>query len=124
MADKIAEQVEKILPMGIGFADLLHEVQKVTAYEGKDLLQLAAKTGEEVGELLQAVLSFTGAPGCKYKNKTREHIDEECIDVIICAAATLFRDQPRKNMYLAELIDKKMRKWLEKVLVEKTLEAK
>jgi NTP pyrophosphatase (non-canonical NTP hydrolase) len=103
----------------IGFSNVLHEIQRITALEEKNLLELALKTSEENGELSQAVLSFMRAPGCAYKNKTREDVDEEAVDVMICALATLFKNQVRSNYDLAQLIEKKLQAWQDKIEKER-----
>lgn len=93
------------------FAEVLHEIQRITALEEKSLMELALKTSEENGELAQAVLSFMKAPGCAYKKKTRADVDEEAVDVMICALATLFKNQTRTNYELVQLIEKKLKSW-------------
>ena len=97
------------------FGDVLHLIQEITDRERKSLMELALKTSEETGELAQAVLSFMKAPGCAYKGKTREDVDEEAVDVIICAAATLFRNQVRTNAELRMVFQKKLDAWQRKI---------
>lgn len=103
----------------MSFSRVLMDIAAVTSLEEKTLEQLTMKTQEEVGELAQAVLSFTKAPGCAYKNKTREDVDEEAVDVILCAAATLFRNQVRSHPELEELIYRKIDAWKQKIEMER-----
>lgn len=118
MTPKDIEVVEALRANAVGFNNLFHAIQRVTSLEQKTLEQLAMKTAEETGELNQAVLSFMKAPGCAYKNKTREDVDEEAVDVILCAAAVLFRNQSRPNFELSELMERKLKAWLDKVVKE------
>jgi hypothetical protein len=47
-------------------------------------------------------------------------VDEEAVDVLICAAAVLFRNQVRSYKELEELIYKKIENWKYKISMEKT----
>lgn len=85
----------------------------------KTLYEFLAKLFEEAGEVAEAVLSATGAPGCGYKNKTEKDILEEGCDVIIVASALLFsRGMTTKD--LIETLHMKMDKWEEKLGPVKT----
>jgi NTP pyrophosphatase (non-canonical NTP hydrolase) len=99
--------------------NVLEAVKEVIPLEQKTLQELALKTSEETGELAQAVLSFTGAPGCAYKMKSRADLDEEAIDVIICAAATLFKNQIRPDQELQAVFEQKIEAWKTKIAKER-----
>lgn len=84
------------------------------AKEGKSLQEMTLKCAEEVGELAQAVLSFTGAKGCVYKEMKKEHVIEELADVIIVSLAMVARVGIGKEEIKAE-IERKLNKWIEKM---------
>lgn len=95
------------------FDAILSEICRVAStLERKSTQELALKTGEETGELQQAVLSVTEAPGCKYKNKTWEDVDEEAVDVVICALATCLKGDGNLTKLLP-IFEKKIQKWKE-----------
>lgn len=64
---------------------LLDKVNYYTLRDSKDLTQRGLKCSEEVGELAQAILSYTNACGCSYKKLGVDKVLEEAIDVIIVA---------------------------------------
>lgn len=79
--------------------------------------QKALKTAEETGELAQAVLSCYGAHCCSYKEKDKDAILTEAIDVIQCALSVIsksFEEEgfPREKFELIYTI--KLDKWEEK----------
>ena len=82
--------------------------------EGKSLQEQALKCAEEVGELAQAVLSFTGAKGCVYKEMKKEHVIEELADVIIVALAMVAKVGISREEIKTE-IERKLNKWIEKM---------
>ncbi|MEG2985747.1 MAG: MazG-like family protein, partial [Peptostreptococcaceae bacterium] len=65
------------------------DIEKLTVIDKKTLVERTLKLSEEVGEVAQAVLSYSDACGCGYKNKTKEDVVEECLDVIIVASAII-----------------------------------
>ncbi len=92
------------------------EIQKLTSIDTKTLVERTLKLSEEVGEASQAVLSHSNACGCGYKNKSKEDIVEECLDVIIVASSIISQSYDNnvdiesiKNVY-----NKKLNKWKEK----------
>lgn len=101
------------------FHDVLIDIAAVTEMEEKDLTQLALKTSEETGELAQAVLSVTGAPGCKYKGKTHMDVVEEAVDVILCASATMFKTGI-SHLIIAKMFRTKLDAWTDKITKEKS----
>ena len=82
--------------------------------EGKDLVQMTLKCGEELGELSQAVLSHTDAPGCGYKNLGKDEIAEEIADVFIVNVAIAAKAGITKEE-LKYWLEKKMIKWIDKI---------
>jgi NTP pyrophosphatase (non-canonical NTP hydrolase) len=99
----------------VTFDEVIQKISAITELrERKSTQELALKTSEEVGELAQAVLSVTEAPGCKYKNKTWADVDEEAVDTIICAFATALRGDPDPKRLLP-VFQRKLEKWLEKL---------
>jgi NTP pyrophosphatase (non-canonical NTP hydrolase) len=92
------------------------EIQKLTCIDKKTIEQRTLKLTEETGELAQAILSNTNACGCGYKNKSKQDITEECLDVIIVASSII--SQNYNNEVDIELIkdiyNKKLIKWKQK----------
>jgi len=97
--------------------DRIFEISRTK--EGKNLLQMALKCGEEYGELSQAVLSYTEAPGCAYKGKTQADVAEEIADVFIVDVAMAVKAGITKEV-LKEQILIKMNKWIEKITSDPT----
>lgn len=80
-------------------------------YEKKNLIEMSLKGAEEMGELAQAVLSYMQSPGCGYKGKTLEDVNEEACDVIIVMMALLSKAGiSKEEMKIA--INTKLDKWL------------
>jgi NTP pyrophosphatase (non-canonical NTP hydrolase) len=97
------------------FNKVVQEIFRITNnVERKSTQELALKTGEEVGELQQAVLSVTDAPGCGYKGKTWDDVEEEVVDVVICALAVAFKGGTLPG-HLLPIFERKMAKWMEKL---------
>jgi len=100
---------------------LLDEIFEISrTKEGKSLQELTLKCSEEVGELAQAVLSFTGACGCTYKKLNKEDVIEELADVFLVNLAMVAKLDITKEEFKAE-IERKLNKWVEKV-TEKSLD--
>ena len=57
----------------------------LTQKDPKTLQERALKLAEEAGELAQAVLSATKAPGSEYKNQTLADVREEAADAVLQA---------------------------------------
>ena len=93
--------------------DILQKIIEACKNDKKSLTQLALKASEEVGELSQAVLSYTDAPACGHRLKTSTDILEEAVDVILCAVATAYKIHPDKDIcdILNKIIDEKLEKW-------------
>lgn len=95
--------------------DLLDEIFEISiSQEGKSLQELTLKCAEEVGELAQAVLSYTGAPGCKYKELKEEDVIEELADVFLVNIAMAAKLNITKEDLKIE-IKRKLNKWVEKM---------
>jgi hypothetical protein len=96
--------------------DLMGSIRGTMPHEKKDLIQLACKTGEEVGELQKAALILVGAPGTKYRGvrlgEARVNVLEESVDTMICALATTLRAMPEitDDMIIA-MFRTKIAKW-------------
>ena len=80
-------------------------------YEKKNLVELALKNCEEVGELAQAVLSYQQCPGCEYKQLGLDKVAEEACDVIIVAMALLSKAGVDKET-IKIILNEKLDKWL------------
>jgi NTP pyrophosphatase (non-canonical NTP hydrolase) len=98
---------------------IVEKIYEVTnKYEMKSLDQIVIKTGEELGEFNQAILSYEKAPGCAYKNKTLENVTEEAVDTMINLFSALGREgvplEDIKSMFY-----KKIDKWIVKAEEEK-----
>ncbi|MGL5757046.1 MAG: MazG-like family protein [Paraclostridium sp.] len=92
------------------------DIEKLTVIDKKTLVERTLKLSEEVGEVAQAVLSYSDACGCGYKNKTKEDVVEECLDVIIVASAIIAQsyDNDIDIESVKEIYSKKLSKWKEK----------
>ena len=92
------------------------EIQRLTDIDKKTLVERALKLSEEVGEVAQAVLSYSNACGCGYKNKSKEDVVEECLDVIIVASAIISQsyDNDVDMEYVKNTYRNKLNKWKEK----------
>lgn len=90
-------------------------IKKVADTDKKNLEQTALKLMEECGEVAEAVLSYTKAPVCGYKGKTKEDIAEECSDVIIVAYTLLACKLGISKYDIADTILKKLGKWQTKI---------
>ena len=92
------------------------EIQKLTSIDKKSLVERTLKLSEEVGEVAQAVLSYSNACGCGYKNKSKEDIIEECLDVIIVASAIISQNYDNKIDIenIKKIYNEKLEKWKDK----------
>lgn len=92
------------------------EIQKLTSIDKKTLVERTLKLSEEVGEVAQAVLSYSNACGCGYKNKSKEDIVEECLDVIIVASAIISQnyDNNIDIENVKKIYREKLDKWKDK----------
>ena len=91
------------------FDELFTWIGFLNKEEDKSTTQKALKLSEEVGEVAEAVLSYSDAPGCGYKGKTHKDVLEEAADVII-VAASLALDVGNKEELL-DTLSKKCNKW-------------
>lgn len=92
------------------------EIKRLNLIDKKSLMERALKLSEEVGEVSQAVLSSSNVCGCGYKEKTKEDIVEECLDVIIVASSIISQSYDNEiNMdEIVNIYKKKLKKWEEK----------
>ena len=92
------------------------EISRLTEIDKKTLLERTLKLSEETGEVAQAVLSYSNACGCGYKNKSKEDLLEECIDVIIVASSIISQsyDNDVDIEKVKSIYNKKLAKWKEK----------
>jgi len=113
---KISEEIPDWCELPNKSADkLIDQIMEISSTkEGKSVQELALKCTEEVGELAQAVLSYTGASGSMYKKLTEEHIVEELADIILVDLALFARMGMTKEEFKL-IIEKKLQKWIEKM---------
>lgn len=86
----------------------------LTLQDPKTLQERALKLCEEAGELAQAVLSATKAPGSAYKEMGLEDVREEAADAAIVALSVLAQtcaDEEQFNAELKRLFAEKTAKW-------------
>ena len=91
----------------------MKKIFEASKYDPKSLTQKALKLSEECGEVAEAVLSFTEAPGCSYKNKALADVVEETWDVIITAGSILYQLNVDEKTSVA-VRDRKLDKWIKK----------
>ncbi|MDN3720785.1 MazG-like family protein [Roseibium salinum] len=76
---------------------------ELTQQDPKTLQERSLKLAEEAGELAQAVLAATGAPGSAYKNMTLADVREEAADAAIVALSILAQASADRDEFDAEL---------------------
>lgn len=93
------------------------EIQRLTSLDKKTIEQRALKLTEETGEVAQAILSSKNISACGYKNKTKEDVIEECLDVIIVASSIISQSYSNNvdEEFVNCLYSKKLNKWKEKI---------
>lgn len=94
----------------------MKEIFRLTNLDAKTLQERALKLCEESGELAQAVLSATGAPGSEYKKLRVSDVREEAVDTAIVALSLLAQtcnDEEEFQLELERLFSAKTRKWEE-----------
>jgi len=79
----------------------------------KTLYEMVLKLTEEVGEVSQSVLSHEGAQGSEYKNKSRDDVVEELVDVMMVVESLLYRFHVSDSEFNA-MFNQKLAKWEEK----------
>lgn len=97
--------------------DLMYKIFEASKNDKKNLDKKMHKLSEEVGEVAEAILSCDGADGCSYKGKTKEHVVEELVDVIMIAGSMIYLVEGGKvdEDKVDKILDKKISKWLEKI---------
>jgi len=96
--------------MNINFQNLYESVIGVTELDTKTLEQRCLKGTEELGELSEAILSYNGACGCEYKDKTMDDIKEEASDLLLVVLSVLAQTRTSEDE-LAAILKKKLEKW-------------
>ncbi len=92
----------------------MREIYELTQLDGKSLQERTLKLSEEAGELAQAVLTVTKAPGSTYKNHSLADVREEAADAAIVALSILAQTCSSEAEFSAELdrlIGAKCAKW-------------
>ncbi|WP_417667661.1 MazG-like family protein [Roseibium sp.] len=90
------------------------EIYNAMQKDPKTLQERALKLCEEAGEVAQAVLSATGAPGSAYKGLSMADVREEAADALIVAMAVLAQACDSREMFemeLTRLVSEKCAKW-------------
>jgi len=98
----------------------MFNIFELTGKDPKTLQERVLKLTEEAGELAQAVLSVTGAPGSTYKKHSLEDVREEAADAAIVALSVLAQACESREEFDAELnrlMAEKCAKWQEKLLL-------
>ena len=94
-------------------------IQKIfdsTALDQKNLVEFGLKAAEELGELSEAILSYSNVSACGYKNLTQSDVIEEAIDVIIVCMAVMAEADPGLTVEeLDRRTKEKIKKWYEKI---------
>ncbi|CTQ55055.1 hypothetical protein LP7551_03596 [Roseibium album] len=96
----------------------MFNIFELTQADTKTLQERALKLCEEAGELAQAVLSATGAPGSGYKNHSLADVREEAVDAAIVALSVLAQANTSKEEFereLEHLMSEKCAKWQQKL---------
>jgi len=96
----------------------MFNIFELTRNDPKTLQERSLKLAEEAGELAQAVLSATGAPGSEYKNHRLADVREEAADAAIVALSILAQASESKEAFeieLNRLMAQKCAKWQEKL---------
>ncbi|POF31133.1 MazG-like family protein [Roseibium marinum] len=94
----------------------MFNIFELTQKDPKTLQERALKLAEEAGELAQAVLSVTGAPGSGYKNHSLADVREEAVDAAIVALSILAQACSSREEFDTELerfMTLKCAKWRE-----------
>ncbi len=83
----------------------------------KSPVEKALKTAEETGEMAEAVLSVFGAHACGYKNKSKQDVLEESIDVIQVAISVIAKSFEKEGFpegAFVQMFERKLDRWEEK----------
>lgn len=99
----------------------MFNIYDLTQKDPKTLQERALKLAEEAGELAQAVLSVTKAPGSEYKGHDLADVREEAADTAIVALSILAQASESREEFEAELnrlMADKCVKWQEKLMVQ------
>lgn len=102
------------------FQRFLQQIFYLSKQDKKTMQEKVMKITEELGELAEAVLSYTGSHGCVYKGKTKLDIIEEIGDVVTVALSLLsvvYNDDLSEDAYkgVEECWLRKLWKWENKI---------
>ncbi len=96
----------------------MFNIYDLTGKDPKSLQERALKLSEEAGELAQAVLSVTKAPGSAYKTHSLGDVREEAVDAAIVALSILAQACTTREEFdteLERLMTLKCAKWQDKL---------
>jgi NTP pyrophosphatase (non-canonical NTP hydrolase) len=99
--------------------EAMEQIEKMSKLDSKTLEQKCLKCCEEVGELAQAVLSYTKACGCDYKGLTNKDVVQECADVVIVAMSVMYQAGGTLEDFM-KVFHEKMNKWQNVIKVKQT----
>jgi NTP pyrophosphatase (non-canonical NTP hydrolase) len=94
------------------FPATIEKIFKSTRLDHKNLVEFGLKAAEELGEMSEAILSYSQVSACGYKQLTRDDVVEEAIDVVIVCLAAMAKAYP--ELTIAELnrrTEEKIAKW-------------
>lgn len=89
--------------------NILKQIEEVDKIEPKTLSEKVLKATEEIGELAEAVLSSNKSSGCGYKNKNKQDILEESVDLAIVAISVALEVGTTEE--ITQEFEKKISKW-------------
>lgn len=72
--------------------DIIERIKEIESIKCRSLEHKKLKLYEEFGELCGAYLSYIQSVGSEYKQKNREDIIEETVDVILCTLSLISND--------------------------------
>ncbi|MEP3049143.1 MAG: MazG-like family protein [Roseibium sp.] len=81
----------------------MFDIYELTQLDQKTLQERTLKLAEEAGELAQAVLSVSRAPGSTYKDHSMDDVREEAADAAIVALSILAQSCSSTEEFNAEL---------------------
>ncbi len=85
-------------------------VERLSHKEKKTLLEKMVKLQEEVGELAEAILIVSQAPGSRHKTSSAKKIREEVIDILL-VGIDIYLQQKGTIEEFQSLMAQKIQKW-------------
>lgn len=98
--------------------NLYKRIGEISKLDKKNLLERLGKGTEELGEMAQAILSYSNTSGCGYKNLGKDKVIEETVDLLLVVYSIL-SDMECTEQEIKELANAKMNKWESKVREQK-----